>query len=102
MVRVWSFLRVRAAPQALFFLAGCGQTALTQSPGDGFATDANTIKALNLSDPTPFFKTLLLRPYVNQARAPCCPALLVWECQDPHSACSGVHHILKTKQNILL
>ena len=58
------------APQALFFLAGCGQAALTQSPGDGFATDANTIKALNLSDPTSFFKTLLLRPYVNQARGP--------------------------------
>ncbi|EIE18857.1 hypothetical protein COCSUDRAFT_59785 [Coccomyxa subellipsoidea C-169] len=62
-------------PKALFFLQGklpalntlrAGQTALTRSPGDGFATDANLIRKYNLSDPNAFFKTLLIRPYVNQ------------------------------------
>lgn len=53
-------------PQALFFLQGTGQTALTRSPGDGFATDPNVIAQYNLSDPNAFFKTLLIRSYVNQ------------------------------------
>ncbi|BDA48966.1 probable major extracellular endoglucanase at N-terminal half [Coccomyxa sp. Obi] len=53
-------------PQTLFFLQGTGQTALTRSPGDGFATDMNLIQKYNLSDPNAFFKTLLIRPYVNQ------------------------------------
>lgn len=48
------------------FCAGAGQTALTRSPGDGFATDANLIQKYNLSDPNALFKTLLIRPYVNQ------------------------------------
>ena len=48
--------------------AGTGQTALTRSPGDGFATDSNLIQKYNLSDPNAFFKTLLIRPYVNQVK----------------------------------
>jgi hypothetical protein len=56
-------------PQALFFLQGAGQTNLTRSPGDGFATDPNIIQQYNLSDPNAFFKTLLIRPYVNQVQA---------------------------------
>ena len=53
-------------PQALFFLQGAGQTAVTDSPGDGFITDTTTLQNNNLSDPSSFFKTLLIRPYVNQ------------------------------------
>ena len=47
-------------------LQGCGQQALTRTAGDGFATDATIISSKNLSDPTTFFKTLLLRPYLRQ------------------------------------
>lgn len=56
-------------PQALFFLQGAGQTALTRSPGDGFATDSSAIATYGISDPTAFFKTLLIRPYVSQVSA---------------------------------
>lgn len=55
-------------PQALFFLQGAGQTSLTKSPGDGYVTDTATLQKYNLSDPSAFFKTLLVRPYVNQVR----------------------------------
>jgi hypothetical protein len=41
---------------------------LTQSAGDGYATDANIVKTYNISDPSAFLKTLLIRPYINQAR----------------------------------
>jgi hypothetical protein len=57
-------------PQALFFLQGAGQTALTRSPGDGFVTDTATLQKYNFSDPSSFFKTLLVRPYVNQVSQP--------------------------------
>ena len=43
---------------------------LTQSAGDGFATEANIVKTYNISDPSAFLKTLLIRPYINQA----CPS----------------------------
>lgn len=49
-----------------YVLQGCGQQALTNIGGDGFATDATIISSKNLSDPTTFFKTLLLRPYLRQ------------------------------------
>ena len=39
---------------------------MTHSPGDGFITDTTTLQNNNLSDPSSFFKTLLIRPYVNQ------------------------------------
>lgn len=55
-------------PQALYFLQGSGQTAVTKSPGDGYITDTATLQKYNLSDPSAFFKTLLIRPYVNQVR----------------------------------
>ena len=54
------------SPQALFFLQGAGQTSLTTSPGDGYVSDTATLQRYNLSDPSAFFKTLLVRPYVNQ------------------------------------
>ena len=53
-------------PRALFFLQGAGQTSLTKSPGDGYVTDTATLQKYNFSDPSAFFKTLLVRPYVNQ------------------------------------
>lgn len=72
-------------PRVLFFLQGAGQTALTRSPGDGFAADTATLQKYNFSDPSAFFKTLLVRPYVNQVRlesalhasAPMCPCCLL-------------------------
>lgn len=61
-----SLLLPHCAPCAL---QGCGQQALTKTAGDGFATDATVITSKNLSDPTTFFKTLLLRPYLRQVLA---------------------------------
>ena len=45
---------------------GCGQQGLSPAAGGGFATDAALVASLGLSDPTTFFKTLLLRPYLRQ------------------------------------
>ena len=55
-------------PGALYLLQGTGQLDLTQSGGAGFASDYASISAFNLSDPTSFFKQLLFKTYVNQAR----------------------------------
>lgn len=47
-----------------FFIEGGGQGGLLGTNwGNGFATDANLIRENGLSDPNPFFKTLMSRPY---------------------------------------
>jgi Cellulase (glycosyl hydrolase family 5) len=53
-------------PEALFFVEGTGQGGIGANWGDGFVTDATLISQNGLSDPNPFFQTLLTKPYVNQ------------------------------------
>jgi aryl-phospho-beta-D-glucosidase BglC (GH1 family) len=53
-------------PHFLFFIEGTGQGGINANWGDGFATDAELIKRCGLSDPNPFFKALLNKPYVDQ------------------------------------
>lgn len=53
-------------PKALFFIEGTAQGGIGANWGDGFATDHNLIAQNGLSDPNPFFQTLLHKPYLNQ------------------------------------
>lgn len=53
-------------PHALFFVEGTGQGGIGANWGDGFATDPALIAQYGLSDPNPFFKALLTKPYINQ------------------------------------
>jgi hypothetical protein len=54
------------APDALFFLEGTGQSGINANWGDGYATDPSVISSKGLSDPNPFFTTLLGKPYLKQ------------------------------------
>jgi hypothetical protein len=56
-------------PGFLYVLEGCGQHPLAKNWGDGMATDADLVKKLGLSDPNPFFRALLSKPYVGQVIA---------------------------------
>jgi len=47
----------------LYVIEGCGQAGLAKNWGDGIATDAHLIASRGLSDPNPFFTTLLTKPY---------------------------------------
>jgi len=53
-------------PNALFFIEGTGQGGIGANWGDGFATDPTLISQNGLSDPNPFFKALMQKPYLNQ------------------------------------
>lgn len=53
-------------PNALFFIEGTGQGGIGANWGDGFATDPTLITQNGLSDPNPFFKALMTKPYLNQ------------------------------------
>jgi hypothetical protein len=53
----------KEAPGCLFFIEGTGQGKIKANWGDGFATDVDLIKEKGLSDPNPFFKALLQKPY---------------------------------------
>ncbi len=53
-------------PHALFLLEGTGQGGIGANWGDGFATDPTLISQNGLSDPRPFFNSLLQKPYLNQ------------------------------------
>ncbi|KAK9793451.1 hypothetical protein WJX73_008796 [Symbiochloris irregularis] len=57
-------------PHMLFFVQGTGQKAggLVANYGDGLATSLGVLKSFDppLSDPNPFFRQLLKRPYLNQ------------------------------------
>jgi aryl-phospho-beta-D-glucosidase BglC (GH1 family) len=52
--------------RALFFIEGTGQGGIGANWGDGFATDPKVIAEYELSDPNPFFRELLNKPYLNQ------------------------------------
>jgi hypothetical protein len=46
--------------------AGTGQNMFGLNWGNGFITDYNIINSRGLSDPNPFFSTLVRKPYVGQ------------------------------------
>lgn len=55
------------ASQTLFFIEGTGQNGFPGTNwGDGFVTNRQFIQQYRLSDPNPFFQTLLTKPYLNQ------------------------------------
>jgi hypothetical protein len=54
--------------QTIFFIEGGGQTGFDTCWGNGFVTDYNLINQYGLSDPNPFFQTLLTKPYRNKVR----------------------------------
>ena len=56
-------------PGFLYVLEGCGQPGLAKNWGDGMAVDPELVKARGLSDPNPFFRALLTKPYLNQVVA---------------------------------
>ena len=56
---------LQVSPTTLFFVEGGGQLPYSMCWGDGFVTDPSIIAAGNLSDPNPFFQTLLTKPYLN-------------------------------------
>jgi len=63
-------------PNVLFFIEGTGQSGLAENWGDGLCTDASTISSYGISDPNPFFTTLMGKQYLNQA----CICLLFMYC----------------------
>eukprot|EP00890_Picochlorum_soloecismus_P002424 jgi/Picsp_1/3182/NSC_06022-R1_glycoside hydrolase len=65
-VRAMDAIDERLAPRGgvLYAVQGTGQKGLYANQGDGFATDR--IHELNLSDPSPFFDTVLSKPYRNR------------------------------------
>ena len=54
--------------QTIYFIEGGGQTGFDTCWGNGFVTDYNLINQYGLSDPNPFFQTLLTKPYRNKVR----------------------------------
>ncbi len=54
--------------QTIYFIEGGGQTGYDTCWGNGFVTDYNLINQYGLSDPNPFFQTLLTKPYRNKVR----------------------------------
>ncbi len=53
-------------PNVLFFIEGTGQSGLANNWGDGLCTDASTISSYGISDPNPFFTTLMGKAYLAQ------------------------------------
>ncbi|CAL5227268.1 g10199 [Coccomyxa viridis] len=56
----------KVSPTTLFFVEGGGQLGFSMCWGDGFVTDPGVIAQYGLTDPNPFFNTVLTRPYANQ------------------------------------
>ena len=59
-------------PNVLFFIEGTGQQGIANNWGDGVATDRSAIAAAGVSDPNPFFTTLMSRPYLSQVPSCSC------------------------------
>ena len=53
-------------PNVLFFIEGTGQSGLADNWGDGLCTDETTIASYGISDPNPFFTTLMGKAYLAQ------------------------------------
>lgn len=56
-------------PGFLYVLEGCGQANLSKNWGDGMAVDPDLVKNRQLTDPNPFFRTLMTKPYLSQVVA---------------------------------
>ena len=56
-------------PGFLYVLEGCGQANLAKNWGDGMAVDPDLVKNRGLTDPNPFFRTLMTKPYLSQVVA---------------------------------
>ena len=58
-------------PDVLFFVEGLGQSSpVANNWGDGLCTDKALIAQYGISDPNPFFRAVMGRPYLNQVLAP--------------------------------
>lgn len=71
-------------PNVLFFIEGTGQSGLADNWGDGLCTDASTISSYGISDPNPFFTTLMGKQYLDQA---CICLLLMLYLTAFHATC---------------
>ena len=56
-------------PGFLYVLEGCGQANLAKNWGDGMAVDPDLVRDRRLTDPNPFFRALMARPYLSQVVA---------------------------------
>lgn len=56
----------KISPQTLFLVEGTGQTNIAMCWGDGFFTDQAVLRASGSSDPNPFLRQLLTKPYVDR------------------------------------
>lgn len=56
---------MQVSPTTLFLIEGCGQLGQALNWGDGYITDATLIAISDITDPNPFFTTLLGKPYLN-------------------------------------
>ena len=56
---------MQVSPTTLFLVEGCGQLGVAMCWGDGFITDYDIIAQTGISDPNPFFQTLLGKPYLD-------------------------------------
>ena len=56
---------MQVSPTTLFLVEGCGQLGVAMCWGDGFITDHEIIARTGISDPNPFFQTLLGKPYLD-------------------------------------
>ena len=65
-IRVMDAIDEKLAPMdgVMYAVQGTGQKGIHANQGDGFATDR--IHEFNLSDPSPFFDTVLSKPYRNK------------------------------------
>eukprot|EP00879_Flechtneria_rotunda_P005895 GHRR01006201.1.p1 GENE.GHRR01006201.1~~GHRR01006201.1.p1 ORF type:complete len:485 (+),score=144.84 GHRR01006201.1:175-1629(+) len=52
--------------KVMFMFEGTGQNMLGLNWGNGFVTDYNVIRSRGLSDPNPFFSTLVRKPYASK------------------------------------
>lgn len=55
---------MQVSPTTLFLVEGCGQLGVAMCWGDGFITNPSIIAQTGISDPNPFFQTLLGKPYL--------------------------------------
>ena len=53
----------------MVLVQGTAQGGVGANWGDGFCCDADLVKQLGLSDPSPLFRAVMSRPYRDQAQA---------------------------------
>ena len=58
-------LHVLLGPEQLYMVEGTGQIGYNLNWGDGFVTNPSIVKSYHISDATPFFESILKKPYVN-------------------------------------